>query len=53
MEIRKVFMQGRSLAVVLPKKYCKALHVRLGDHMVVTIAKDGGFRVEKVQRKEV
>lgn len=52
MEIRKVFVQGRSLAIVLPMKYCKALHVRLGDHMVVTIAKDGAFRVEKVQRKE-
>lgn len=46
-------MQGKSLGIILPMKYCRAMKVRLGDHMIVTIEKDGAFRVEKVRRKEV
>jgi antitoxin component of MazEF toxin-antitoxin module len=33
MQVRRVVKQGGSLLVVLPKRYCNALGVRVGDYL--------------------
>jgi len=47
MEIRKLLKFNQTLGLTLPKKYCKALDLKWGDYVEVSLEKEGEITIRK------
>lgn len=52
MEIRKLYKQGKSLVLVIPSKYAKALNWEQSDKIRIALAPTNKLSLEKIKELE-